>query len=202
MAVSKTFSVEAIREAHTAGLRLFGENRVQELASKAVELQNLENTEWHMIGHLQSNKVHTAAELFQSVDSLDSLKLAGRLNSAAQQRGKTLPILIEINVGGERAKSGIAPASPELEQILLHAPELEHLQIRGLMTVPPYADDPEQARPYFRQLRELQRQIAARQLPAVQMTCLSMGMSHDFEVAIAEGSTCVRIGTSIFGQRT
>jgi pyridoxal phosphate enzyme (YggS family) len=202
MGVSKTFPVECIREAYAAGLRVFGENRVQEFAEKAPSLRDLQDAEWHLIGHLQSNKAAKATELFGAVDSVDSVKLAERLNAAAEKTGKTLPILIEVNVGGENAKSGVTPGSDELEQILLAAPRLGSLQIRGLMTVPPYSENPEDARSFFRQLREIRDGIAARGLPAVVVGVLSMGMSHDFEVAIEEGSTCVRVGTAIFGDRT
>jgi pyridoxal phosphate enzyme (YggS family) len=201
MAVSKTFPAERIREAYDAGLRRFGENRVQEFAGKIEALRDLHNAEWHLIGHLQTNKAAKAVELYHAVDSVDSLRLAQKLDSCAQQLGKKLQVLIEINVGGEAAKSGVAPESRELEYLLLEAPKLEHLDFRGLMTVPPFADDPFEARPYFRKLRELRDQIAARRLPAVDMRTLSMGMSHDFEVAIEEGSTCVRVGTAIFGER-
>jgi pyridoxal phosphate enzyme (YggS family) len=201
MAVSKTFPPELIREAYGAGVRVFGENRVQEFAGKAGVVRDLTEAEWHLIGHLQSNKTTKAVELFGAVDSLDSVRLAERLNSFAEAAGKTLPVLIEINVGGEEAKSGIAPRSEELEQILLGAPRWKNLAIRGLMTVPPYTEDPEGARAYFRQLREIRDGIAVRRLPAVLMDVLSMGMSHDFEVAIEEGSTCVRVGTAIFGER-
>lgn len=202
MAVSKTHPPERIREAHAAGLRLFGENRVQEFAGKAAALAGLAGSEWHMIGHLQTNKASKAAELFGAVDSVDSEKLAEKLHAAAHALGKKVSVLIEINVGGEAAKSGVAPDSPELEDLLLAAPRFEALEFRGLMTVPPFTADPEGARPYFRKLRELRDSIAARRLPAVEMDVLSMGMSHDFEVAIAEGSTCVRVGTAIFGERT
>ena len=201
MAVSKTFPPEVIREAYNAGQRLFGENRVQEFADKAGALRDLAGVEWHMIGHLQSNKAAKAAELFSAVDSVDSLRLAEKLNAAAQKLNKRLPVLIEINVGGEAAKSGTAPDSPELEQLLAAAPSLEALQIRGLMTIPPFTEDPQQSRRYFRSLRELRDQIAARRLPGISLDVLSMGMSHDFEVAIEEGSTCVRVGTAIFGER-
>lgn len=201
MAVSKTFLPERIREAYHAGLRLFGENRVQEFSEKATALVDLPDARWHLIGHLQSNKARKAAELFVAVDSVDSLRLAEKLNAAAQSLGKKLAVLIEVNVGGEAAKSGVAPGSPDLEDLLRAAPSLEHLEVRGLMTVPPFTDDPQGARPYFRKLRELRDQIAARKLPAVGMEVLSMGMSHDFEVAIEEGSTCVRVGTAIFGER-
>jgi len=202
MAVSKTFPAERIREAYDAGLRLFGENRVQEFAGKIDALRGLPNAEWHLIGHLQTNKAAKAAELFVAIDSVDSVRLAQKLDVSAQQLGKKLEVLIEINVGGEAAKSGVAPESGELEELLSAAPKLDHLEFRGLMTVPPFSEDPQRARPYFRKLRELRDQIAARRLPAVDMRTLSMGMSHDFEVAIEEGSTCVRVGTAIFGDRT
>jgi pyridoxal phosphate enzyme (YggS family) len=201
MAVSKTFPPQLIREAYNAGVRLFGENRVQEFAAKVEGLRDLREIEWHMIGHVQANKAGKTVELFHAVDSVDSVRLARRLNAAAKQSGKRLPVLVEINTGGEEAKSGVDPESSELEEILQATPELENLEMRGLMTVPPFFDDPEQARPYFRQLRELREKIAARNFPRVGMSVLSMGMSHDFEVAIEEGSTCVRVGTAIFGER-
>ena len=201
MAVSKTQPAANIIEAYAAGQRLFGENRVQEFADKFPQLADLHEAELHMIGHLQSNKTAKAAEIFHAVDSIDSAKLAQRLNDAAQQLGKSVDVLIEINIGGEQAKSGIAPNSPELESVLTQAPNWKCLHIRGLMTVPPFTEDPEGARPYFRRLRELRDRLAARQLPSVTLEALSMGMSHDFDVAIAEGSTCVRIGTAIFGTR-
>ncbi len=201
MAVTKTHPPERLREAYEAGLRLFGENRVQEFAGKAGGLADLTAADWHMIGHLQTNKAVKAAELFSAVDSVDSVKLAEKLNAAAHGRGKKLPVLIEVNVGEEEAKSGAAPNSQELRALLLSAPRFEALTFRGLMTVPPFTDDPEGARPYFRKLRELRDTVAARKLPAISMGVLSMGMSHDFEVAIEEGSTCVRVGTAIFGER-
>lgn len=201
MAVSKTHPPERVREAHAAGLHLFGENRVQEFAGKATALADLPGADWHMIGHLQTNKAGKAAELFSAVDSVDSVKLADRLDATALSLGKKLGVLIEINVGGEAAKSGVAPDSHELEALLKAAPRLEALEFRGLMTIPPFTDNPEDARPYFRKLRELRDAVAARNLPAVGMAVLSMGMSHDFEFAIEEGSTCVRVGTAIFGQR-
>jgi pyridoxal phosphate enzyme (YggS family) len=202
MAVSKTFPARRIRETYDAGIRIFGENRVQEFSSKSSQLTDLKDAEWHMIGHLQSNKAAAAAELFTAVDSVDSLKLAEKLNTSAEKLGRKLRALIEINVGGESAKSGLAPDSAQLEELLVSAPGLECLEFRGLMTIPPFAEDVEEARPYFRRLRELHDRIAARNLPAIQMDTLSMGMSHDFEVAIEEGSTCVRVGTAIFGERT
>ncbi len=202
MAVTKTHPPERIREAYAAGLRLFGENRVQEFEGKAAALADLRAAEWHMIGHLQTNKATKAADLFAAVDSVDSVKLVEKLDAAARKLNRRLPVLIEVNIGGEAAKSGVAPHSPEWEALLQAALRLEALEFRGLMTVPPFTEDPEGARPYFRRLRELRDATAARKLPAVSMDVLSMGMSHDFEVAIEEGSTSVRVGTAIFGARS
>jgi PLP dependent protein len=202
MAVTKTHPPERIREAHAAGLRLFGENRVQEFAGKAPALADLPGAAWHMIGHLQTNKAGKAVELFAAVDSVDSVKLAEKLDAAVRSVGHKLGVLIEINVGGESAKSGVAPDSRELEELLQAAQRLEGLKFRGLMTVPPFTDNPEEARPYFRKLRDLRDTISERKLPSITMNELSMGMSHDFEVAIEEGSTCVRVGTAIFGERS
>jgi len=202
MGVTKTQPPERIREAYLAGLRILGENRVQEFAAKAGALTDLAGAEFHMIGHLQTNKAAKAAELFDAVDSVDSVKLAEKLDAAARGLNKGLSVLIEINVGGEAAKSGVAPDSRELEDLLRSAPRFEALEFRGLMTVPPFTNDPEGARPFFRRLRELHDMIAARKLAPIRMDVLSMGMSHDFEVAIEEGSTCVRVGTAIFGERT
>ena len=200
MAVTKTVSPDRICQAYDAGIRVFGENRVQEFESKVQALHDLD-AEWHMIGHLQSNKSAKAAELFTHIDSVDSLKLAQRLNASAFQLGKSMPVLIEINIGGEAAKSGLSPESDELEKLLAAAPELSSLEFRGMMTVPPYFENPEQSRPYFRRMRNLFDQLRKRTLPGLRLETLSMGMSHDFEVAIEEGSTCVRIGTAIFGDR-
>ena len=201
MAVSKTMPADRIREAFEAGQRLFGENRVQEFQSKHAELsaEAIERAQFHLIGHLQSNKAVKAAELFQAVDSVDSLRLAERLDAAAAKLGKTLRILIEVNIGGEPAKSGVEPGSVELVRILEAAPRLPRLEIRGLMTVPPFTEDPEAARPHFRRLRELRDRLTTQ--TKLGLPELSMGMSHDFEVAIEEGSTCVRVGTAIFGAR-
>lgn len=201
MAVTKTFAVEAIREAYAAGVRVFGENRVQEFGGKAEGVGDLNDAEWHMIGHLQSNKAAKAVELFGAVDSIDSVKLAERVDAAARGLGKKIAVLIEVNVGGEWAKSGVAPGSREMDEILAAAPRLDHVDIRGLMTVPPFTEDPEGARPFFRRMRELRDLMAARKLASVEKSVLSMGMSHDFEVAIEEGSTCVRVGSAIFGVR-
>lgn len=201
LAVSKTVEPARIQQAYDAGVRVFGENRVQEFAEKAASVAQLGGCEWHLIGHLQTNKANKAAELFHGIDSVDSLRLAEKLNVAAAQLGRKIKALIEINVGGEAAKSGVAADSEELERILRAAPQLPSLHITGLMAIPPYTEDPEEARPYFRRLRELRDQIARRALAEVNMAVLSMGMSHDFEVAIEEGATRVRIGTAIFGER-
>ncbi len=201
MAVTKTFPPEQIRQAYDAEIRVFGENRVQEFAGKSKAVRDLARAEWHMIGHLQSNKAAKALELFGHIDSLDSVRLARKLNDVASQLNKRISVLIEINVGGEDVKSGVSPDSQELQDLLKAAPELPFLDFRGLMTVPPYSADPEQSRPYFRKMRELFEQIARREWSALNMEVLSMGMSHDFEIAIEEGATCVRVGTAIFGER-
>lgn len=201
MGVTKTVAPQLIREAYAADLRIFGENRVQEFAAKAEALKDLRGAEWHMIGHLQTNKAAKAAEFFAHIDSVDSLRLAQKLNSAATELDKRLSILLEINIAGEPAKSGLAPKSAELEELLKAAPQLSSLEIRGLMTVPPYNENPEQSRPYFSTMRAQFEQIASRNFPSVHMEVLSMGMSHDFEIAIEEGATCVRLGTALFGER-
>jgi PLP dependent protein len=201
MAVTKTFVPERIREAYSAGIRVFGENRVQEFAGKADAVRDLAGAEWHMIGHLQSNKAAKAAELFAAVDSIDSVKLAEKLNNSAEKLNKNLAVLIEINVGDEEAKSGVAPEADELQALLEAAPEFSSVTIRGLMTIPPFTEDPEESRLFFQTLRRLRDRIATQEYPSVSMEVLSMGMSHDFEVAIEEGSTCVRLGTAIFGER-
>ncbi len=201
MAVSKTVERERIRLASEAGVRVFGENRVQEFEEKFPDPEDRKDGEWHLIGHLQTNKARKAAELFDAVDSLDSLRLTEKLNNAAEAVGKVLPVLIEIKVGGEESKSGIPLDSPDLDVLLRAMPRFQHLEVRGLMAVPPFTANPEAARPYFRLVRDLRDAIAARKLPRIQMDVLSLGMSHDFEVAIEEGSTCVRVGTAIFGER-
>jgi pyridoxal phosphate enzyme (YggS family) len=201
MAVCKTFPAEAIHEAYQGGQRLFGENRVQEFETKAAFVADLDGIEVHMIGHLQSNKSRRAVELFHAIDSVDSVKLAERLDSAARELNKVLPVLLEINVGGEDAKAGLSLDWTDVEPLLANATQWTNLEIRGLMAVPPFTQDPEGARPYFRELRELRNEIVRRNFPGVSMEMLSIGMSHDFEVAIEEGSTCVRVGSAIFGAR-
>jgi pyridoxal phosphate enzyme (YggS family) len=196
MAVSKVHPVEMILEAYAAGQRLFGENRVQEFQEKSPHLTGLANAEFHLIGPLQSNKTAKAAELFDAVDAVDSLKIAQRLNTAAAALGKKLPALIEVKLSHEESKHGLAPE--ELPSLLAAMNELDSITAVGLMTVPPWSEDAEVARPYFRELRRL-RDESVIQFPCV--TQLSMGMSNDFTVAIEEGSTCVRVGTALFGRR-
>ena len=202
MAVTKTVSADRIREAYEAGIHLFGENRVQEFESKMLARDGLPGACFHMIGHLQTNKASRAVELFDVIESVDSFRLARKIDSTAEQLGEKLPVLIEVNIGGEAAKNGVTPNSAELEELLTNAHSLPHLDFNGLMTVPPYNDDPELSRPHFRRLRELAESIRQRRLPAVSMNVLSMGMSHDFEIAIQEGATRVRIGTALFGERS
>jgi len=208
MAVSKAHPASAIVEAAEAGVNLFGENRVQEFERKGSELDALgvpvgaesQGVDVHMIGHLQSNKSAKAVEIFSSIDTVDSLRLAERLNEAAAKLGRLLPVFIEIKLSGEAAKTGLDPAGRELQELLEHAPDLSYLNVRGLMTVPPFDDNPETARNCFGRLRELRDELAGR-CPKLDFTELSMGMSGDFEIAIEEGSTLVRIGTALFGAR-
>ncbi len=207
MAVSKTHPVELLLEAAAAGQRIFGENRVQEFAMKAQSLSaagyspGTQTLDVHLIGHLQSNKSSAAAEVFSAVDTLDSLKLAERLHAAARRLERTLPVLLEIKLSPEQTKEGLPPDAPELQQLLERLPDLApHLPLRGLMTIAPTSADPAVARGCFRALRELREQFA-QQHPRLSFDELSMGMSGDFETAIQEGSTTVRIGTAIFGAR-
>ncbi len=199
VAVSKTFPAEKVREAYECGLRRFGENRVQEAEGKVAELRDL-GIEWHLVGHLQSNKAGKAAEIFQYVESLDALKTAEKLNQGRESSAEPLLVLLQVDLGREETKFGI-PREDVLD-LARKVSELPRLRIRGLMTMPPYSEDPEQARPYFRSLRELAESISRQKLLNVSMEVLSMGMSHDFEVAIEEGSTMVRVGTAIFGSRS
>jgi pyridoxal phosphate enzyme (YggS family) len=198
VAISKTRPAEAIRAAFAAGMRDFGENRVQEAQAKFPALADLRAT-WHLVGHLQTNKARAARETFHWVHSIDSLRLAEKLAQAAPPGGACLPVLIEVNLGEEAAKAGVRAA--EVEELAAQVGRLATLELRGLMVIPPFLASPEEVRPYFRQLRDLAREIEARHLPNVSMQELSMGMSHDFEVAIEEGATIVRVGTAIFGER-
>ncbi len=201
MAVSKVHPVECLIEAHAAGHRLFGENRVQEWQAKYAQAGSLDGIEMHLIGPLQANKTGPAAKYFAAIDTVDSLRIARRLNDAAAALGKVLPVLIEVKLSPEETKHGVAPG--DLPTLLDELVPLTSLVATGLMTVPPWPADVanagEEARPYFQQLRRLREAS----LPAhPTLTGLSMGMSNDFAAAIEEGSTCVRIGTAIFGART
>jgi pyridoxal phosphate enzyme (YggS family) len=196
MAVSKVHPFEVILEAYAAGQRLFGENRVQEFQEKSQHLTALHDANFHLIGPLQSNKTAKAAELFDAVDAVDSLKIAQRLNTAAATLNKKLPLLIEVKLSHEESKHGLAP--DELPALLDAIQQLDSVTAVGLMTVPPWSEDAEAARPYFRELRRL-RDESQKAHPA--LTQLSIGMSNDFAVAIEEGSTCVRVGTALFGKR-
>ena len=187
LAVSKVFPAAAIREAYELGLREFGENYVQELENKWPELADLSHARFHLIGHLQSNKSKKAAELFQVIQTVDSPKLARRLNDV----GRALDVMLEVKLSEEDTKSGADPAA--LAELIDAVGGCGHLRLLGLMSMPPWTEDPEASRPYFRRLRELAERHGLRQL--------SMGMSHDLEAAIEEGATCVRIGTALFGER-
>jgi PLP dependent protein len=201
MAVSKTYPPETIAEAAGLGLKLFGENRVQEFAAKIPGLSRWrESTKCHLIGHLQSNKAAKAAELFDAVDSVDSLRLAERLNDAAGKQGKLLPVLIEVKLSAEETKEGVEPESDAALELLERLPELAHLQTRGLMTIAPRGAEESVTRACFRSLREW-RDKWARQYPRLSFDVLSMGMSGDFPLAIEEGATRIRIGTALFGKR-
>ena len=195
LAVTKSQPPELVRAAADCGQILFGENKVQEAKAKIPLCPG--KLRWHFIGHLQSNKCRDAVEWFEMIQSVDSLSLAEEINRRAEQAGKTLPVLLEVNVAGEASKFGYPPEKllTELESLN----ELPRLEIHGLMTVPPYVSDPEKARPHFRRLRELK--IQCEQKLGAPLLHLSMGMSGDFEVAIEEGATMVRIGTALFGPR-
>ena len=191
LAVTKIFPATVIQEAYTLGLREFGENYVQEFEGKAASVAPLVGSRFHLIGHLQSNKARKAAELFDTIQTVDSPRLASRLDQAAHECGKTLDTMLEVKLSAEQAKSGASPE--ELPELIAAVRKCPHLRLLGLMTMPPWSDDSEASRPYFRQLRELAARHGLEQL--------SMGMSHDLETAIEEGSTCVRIGTALFGKR-
>jgi pyridoxal phosphate enzyme (YggS family) len=200
VAVSKTIPPETIHAAYELGFTTFGENRVQEAESKIAALP-LPAIHWELIGHLQTNKAARASELFERIESVDSLRLAVRLSSVVAQDNRTLPILLEVNVGGESSKSGFAP--DEVMAAAAALSKLANLWPQGLMTIAPMAQDPEQVRPIFQRLRSLRDQLRAQALPdrAGCWNELSMGMTDDFEVAIEEGATIVRIGRALFGAR-
>jgi pyridoxal phosphate enzyme (YggS family) len=199
VAVSKTFPPEAVREAFAAGLRDFGENRVQEAEGKvaALSAERAAGLRWHLVGHLQSNKARKAVPLFDLVHSLDGADLGRRLEHIAAEQQRRLRALVQVDLAGEASKSGLAEG--ELFSALEDLRELKAVSVVGLMVLPPFEEEPERARPFFRRLRELRDEAARRSLLGGQE--LSMGMSHDFEVAIEEGATIVRVGTAIFGER-
>ena len=199
LGVSKTHPGESIREAYEAGLRHFGENRVQEWERKRVSLEDLSAASWHLIGHLQSNKAGKAAKLFHSVDSVDDWELALKLNKVFEENpaAEALRVLVEVHLGGEETKTGVAEEGlGELAEKIL---TLGRLHFCGLMCIPPFQENQELARPHFARLRELRDSLEKR--VGQKLPVLSMGMSHDFEVAIAEGATEVRVGTALFGTR-
>jgi pyridoxal phosphate enzyme (YggS family) len=204
MAVSKTCPAATVAEAAALGLTLFGENRVQEFAGKATELEPLHKgakpIHVHLIGHLQSNKAARAVELFDGIDSLDSPRLAERLNEAAGKLGKRLPVLIEVKLSPEESKSGVEPESAVAAELLERLPDLEHLHTRGLMTIAPLDVAEAETRACFSELREW-RERWAKAHPRLALDVLSMGMSEDFALAIEEGATRIRVGTALFGAR-
>jgi len=198
IAVTKTVPPARIQEAHGAGWNVFGENKVQEALEK-IEHLGTEGFRWHFIGHLQKNKVKYVPGLFERIHSVDSLALARRLDQHSRDHGVTTAILIQVNVSGEASKFGLAPE--ELEALLREMESLSNIAVKGLMTIPPMVPDPEQARPYFVRLRELRDRMREKNIPCVSLDELSMGMSNDFEIAVEEGATWVRVGTAIFGKR-
>jgi pyridoxal phosphate enzyme (YggS family) len=191
VAVSKKFSADRIQEAYRTGVRDFGENYVQEFAEKRPHLRDVEDARFHLIGHLQSNKARQACDLFDVIETVDSVKLLKRLDAVAAERGRETEVLLEVRLSAEESKSGAQPA--ELPELLEAAKTCAAIRVTGFMTMPPWSDDAEQSRPYFQRLAELARRFG---LPK-----LSMGMSHDFEVAIEEGATLIRVGTALFGPR-
>lgn len=198
VAVSKSKQVKTVEQGIAAGITDLGENYIQEAREKIQALSSYDVT-WHFIGHLQSNKARYAVSLFDLIHTLDSMKLARELNKCAAARGIVQKVLIQVNIGNEAAKSGVSPG--ETAALVTAVSPLENLSIRGLMALPPVFDAPEQARPFFAALRELAREIRNKRIPNVRMNELSMGMTGDFETAIEEGATIVRIGTAIFGER-
>lgn len=197
IAVSKTKPVDMLKEAYDAGMRDFGENKVQEIMDKYDKLPG--DIRWHMIGHLQTNKVKYIVDKVYMIHSVESQKLAGEISKRATAIGRTIPVLIEINIGDEESKFGIKPG--ELEEFVRSINMLEGIKISGLMCVAPYTDNAENNRVYFRQMRQLSVDIMRKNIDNIDMSVLSMGMSGDYEVAASEGSSYVRVGTGIFGER-
>jgi pyridoxal phosphate enzyme (YggS family) len=199
VAVSKTFGPELVRAAWEAGQRDFGENKVQEAERKIAETADLAGIRWHLIGHLQSNKARKAAAGFAAIHSVDSLELLRRLDAGAAERGASPEILVQADLAGEATKFGAPEA--EIEALTRAALDCRAVRLRGLMLVPPWNENQEETRPWFVRLRSLRDDLVGRGIPAAALEHLSMGMSHDFEAAIEEGATMVRVGTAIFGSR-
>ncbi len=199
IAISKTFPVEAVAQAIEAGHYRFGENRVQEAESKVLAFRGDARIEWHLVGHLQSNKARRAAELFDCIHSLDSYRLAAKLNEAALHRNRPVPVLLQVDLGEEETKFGVERS--QVRAVVSALRDLPGIRLSGLMTMPPYFEDPEKARPFFAELRRTRDSLEQEYPGCLGPRHLSMGMSHDFEVAIQEGATIVRIGTAIFGER-
>jgi len=197
LAATKSQSIELIRAAVDAGVTLIGENYVREAAGKKPRID--EAIEWHMIGHLQRNKVKAAVDLFDVFESLDNLPLARELDKEGQKRNKVIRVFVEVNLGGEESKTGVNES--EAASLVQQVASLSHLRVEGFMSVPPYREDPEEVRPYFRKLRLLQEKLGEIRSPRLELRELSMGMSHDYKVAIEEGASIVRIGTALFGAR-
>ena len=197
LAATKSQSIELIRAAVDAGITLIGENYVREAAGKKPRID--EAIEWHMIGHLQRNKVKAAVDLFDVFESLDNLPLARELDKEGQKRNKVIRVFVEVNLGGEESKTGVNES--EAASLVQQVASLSHLRVEGFMSVPPYREDPEEVRPYFRKLRLLQEKLGEIRSPRLELRELSMGMSHDYSIAIEEGATIVRIGTALFGGR-
>jgi pyridoxal phosphate enzyme (YggS family) len=197
IAVTKTVDIERIREAVAAGASALGENRVQEAREKIEKLGSLAS--WHLIGHLQSNKAKYAVKLFALIHSIDSFELAQEVDKQAAKIGKIQDVLIEVNISGEKSKGGVP--TDNAPDLVRKTAALKNISVKGLMTMPPFFNNPEEARPYFKQLRDLSAQIDLDKIPNVSMKELSMGMSGDFEVAVEEGATMVRVGSAIFGGR-
>ncbi len=197
LAAAKSQSVQALKDAIAAGVALVGENYVQEAHEKKRQIESA--IEWHMIGHLQRNKVKAAVDLFDVIETVDSLALARELDKEGKKRAKTVRVFIEVNLAGEESKTGIPKA--QLSRLLEEIAKLDNLRVEGLMTVPPYREDVEEVRPFFRELRELHEKVCERGIANIVPNELSMGMTHDFALAIEEGATIVRIGTALFGPR-
>ncbi|MGB9840715.1 YggS family pyridoxal phosphate-dependent enzyme [Thermovenabulum sp.] len=197
VAVTKTVTPEKIDKAIECGIKVIGENRVQEAKEKKDKVKN--EAQWHMIGHLQRNKVKYAVELFSMIQSVDDFELAKEIDKRAKEKNKVMDVLIQVNIGNEITKSGIT--YDKAEELIKNVASLENVKVKGLMAIPPFYENTEKVRPYFQKMYELFLKIKEANIPNIQMEYLSMGMTHDFDVAIEEGANMVRIGTGIFGER-